>query len=90
VRWLIDLNLTLQLSWFIVLATLFPLLVGLWLDRHLHTTPVFVLFGLAAGIYASIQGVRRRLRVLETHEVYQESTDTLRTDKKEERPCGES
>jgi F0F1-type ATP synthase assembly protein I len=49
----------LQLSWVLLFSLLIPLLVGIWLDGKLDTSPLFVLLGAALGILAATVGVAR-------------------------------
>jgi F0F1-type ATP synthase assembly protein I len=42
-----------------VFSLLLPLLVGLWLDKRLGTTPLFILIGATLGILAATFGVAR-------------------------------
>jgi F0F1-type ATP synthase assembly protein I len=49
----------LQLSWVLLFSLLIPLLVGIWLDKKLDTTPLFILIGMALGILAATVGVAR-------------------------------
>lgn len=53
------LSLALSLSWTMLFSLLLPLLGGIWLDRKLHTTPLFVLIGAVVGILAATVGVAR-------------------------------
>jgi F0F1-type ATP synthase assembly protein I len=54
----------LGLGWIVVLSILIGLLGGLWLDRRVDTTPLFMILGLALGIAAAairvwmIKGIR--------------------------------
>ncbi len=47
------------LSWTILFSLLIPLLGGIWLDKKLGTTPLFVLIGAVLGILAATLGVAR-------------------------------
>jgi F0F1-type ATP synthase assembly protein I len=49
----------LQLAWIAALVLPFLLGLGLWLDRRLGTTPLFVLVGALAGILAATVGAVR-------------------------------
>ena len=53
------LNLALNLSWTMLFSLLIPLLAGIWLDKKLGTTPLFVLIGAVLGIFAATVGVAR-------------------------------
>jgi F0F1-type ATP synthase assembly protein I len=53
------LSLALNLSWTMLFSLLIPLLAGLWLDKRLGTTPLFVLIGALLGILAATVGVAR-------------------------------
>lgn len=48
-----------QLGAMVVVATLLPLFVGLWLDRQLHTAPWITLIGMLVGVASSIVVVYR-------------------------------
>lgn len=48
-----------QLSWTLLFSLLIPLLGGIWLDKQLSTTPLFILIGTALGILAATVGVAR-------------------------------
>ncbi len=48
-----------QLGAMVVVATLLPLFVGLWLDMQLHTVPWITLIGMLVGVVASIAAVYR-------------------------------
>ena len=48
-----------QLSWILLFSLLIPLLAGIWLDKKLDTTPLFILIGMALGILAATVGVAR-------------------------------
>jgi len=48
-----------QLSWVLLFSLLIPLLAGIWLDKKLDTTPLFILIGMVLGIGASTVGVVR-------------------------------
>jgi F0F1-type ATP synthase assembly protein I len=50
------------LGGFLAAAVIVPLVVGLLVDRALHTSPVFILVGLALGIGASGAGLYVRIR----------------------------
>lgn len=49
----------LNLSWTMLFSLLIPLLIGIWLDRRLGTTPLFILIGAVLGISAATIGVAR-------------------------------
>ena len=53
------LGLMMQLGWTVALAVLLPLGVGLWLDKQLSTTPLFILIGGMLGIVGATVGVVR-------------------------------
>ena len=53
------LSLALNLSWTMVFSLLIPLFAGIWLDKKLNTTPLFILIGAAVGILAATVGVAR-------------------------------
>jgi F0F1-type ATP synthase assembly protein I len=48
-----------NLSWTMLFSLLIPLLVGIWLDKQLDTTPLFILIGAVLGIFAATVGVAR-------------------------------
>ncbi len=48
-----------QLGSLIVVATLLPLALGLWLDNKFHTTPWITLLALVIGVVAAITVVYR-------------------------------
>jgi|GEM_PF-5610205 len=43
----------------LVAPVIILLLIGLWLDRTLHTTPIFIITGVIAGFLGSIVNVYR-------------------------------
>jgi F0F1-type ATP synthase assembly protein I len=49
----------LQMGWVVVISLLIPLFAGIWLDKRLGTTPLFILLGMAVGILAATLGVVR-------------------------------
>lgn len=49
--------LILQLGTTIVVATILPLLIGIWLDRRMNTAPWITLLGLGVGIIAAVTAV---------------------------------
>lgn len=49
----------LQLGWFVALAVLIPLGVGVLLDRRFETAPLFILVGALVGILLSTIGAVR-------------------------------
>ncbi len=53
------LSLALNLSWTMLFSLLIPLLAGIWLDKKLDTTPLFILVGAVLGILAATLGVAR-------------------------------
>lgn len=48
-----------NLSWTLLFSLLIPLLAGIWLDKRLETTPLFILIGAVLGILAATVGVAR-------------------------------
>ncbi len=60
--------LVLQLGTTVVVATMLPLLVGIWLDERLNTAPWITLLGIGLGIIAAVVSVYRTITSL-----YQES-----------------
>jgi F0F1-type ATP synthase assembly protein I len=58
-----------QLSWVLAFSVLVPLGLGIWLDRLLHTSPLFFFIGAVAGILAGTVGaVRISARAIESAE----------------------
>lgn len=56
----------LQLGWVVALTTLAPLGLGVALDRHLGTAPLFILIGAIIGIIAgTVSAVRITNRAIE-------------------------
>ncbi len=51
--------LIMQLGAVILVATLLPLLIGLWLDSVFHTTPWITLIALVLGVIAAMAAVYR-------------------------------
>jgi F0F1-type ATP synthase assembly protein I len=49
-------GLLIQLSWLFAFSVLVPLLLGIWLDRTLQRSPLFLLIGAATGIIAGTVG----------------------------------
>lgn len=61
-------SLVIQLTITVVVAAFLPLLLGIWLDRQLHTSPIITLFMMMLGItvgtvavYRNIAGVYKRI-----------------------------
>lgn len=52
-------NLAWTLSWTTLFSLIVPLLGGIWLDKQLGTTPLFILLGALLGILAATVGVAR-------------------------------
>ncbi|MFN2290728.1 MAG: AtpZ/AtpI family protein [Anaerolineae bacterium] len=52
-------SLAVNLGWTMLFSLLIPLLIGLWVDRKLGTTPLFTLIGAVLGILAATVGVAR-------------------------------
>jgi F0F1-type ATP synthase assembly protein I len=52
-------SLALNLGWTMLFSLLIPLLAGIWLDKKLGTTPLFILVGAVLGILAATVGVAR-------------------------------
>ena len=48
-----------QLSGVLLFSLLIPLLVGIWLDKRLDTTPLFILIGMGLGVLSATVGVAR-------------------------------
>jgi F0F1-type ATP synthase assembly protein I len=53
-------NLAWNLSWTMLFSLVIPLLAGIWLDKRLDTTPLFILIGALLGISAATIGVARQ------------------------------
>lgn len=53
------LSLALGLGWTTAFSLMIPLLAGIWLDKKLGTTPLFILIGTVLGILAATVGVAR-------------------------------
>jgi F0F1-type ATP synthase assembly protein I len=53
------LGLAMELSWTFLFSLLVPLLLGIWLDKKLNTTPLFILIGVFVGILAATLGMAR-------------------------------
>jgi F0F1-type ATP synthase assembly protein I len=53
------LSLAFNLGWTMLFSLLIPLLAGVWLDKKLGTTPLFILIGAVLGILAATVGVAR-------------------------------
>ncbi len=47
------------LGWYIATCILIGVVVGVWVDGILGTTPLFILIGLALGLLSSFYGVYR-------------------------------
>ncbi len=48
-----------NLSWTMLFSLMVPLFLGIWLDKKLNTTPLFILIGAVLGIAAATVGVAR-------------------------------
>ncbi len=53
--------LIIQLSATVVVVTILPLLIGIWLDQRLNTLPWITLVGLCVGVFAAIAAVYRTI-----------------------------
>lgn len=53
------LSMAMNLSWTMLFSLLLPLLAGLWLDKKLGTSPLFLLVGVGLGTLAATVGVAR-------------------------------
>lgn len=53
------LSLAWNMSWTMLFSLLLPLLGGIWLDKKLDTSPLFILIGATLGILAATVGVAR-------------------------------
>ncbi len=54
-------GLVVQLTILVVVATLLPLGIGIYLDRLLHTSPLLTLFTMVLGISLGTLGVAREI-----------------------------
>ncbi len=61
---LVGVGLIIQLTVFIVLAVLVPVLLGIFLDRILQTSPFITLFMTILGITLGTVGVYRRVNAI--------------------------
>lgn len=52
-------SLALNMGWTMFFSLVIPLLVGIWLDTRLGSSPLFVLVGAVLGILAATVGVAR-------------------------------
>ena len=52
-------SMAMNLAWTMLFSLLIPLLVGIWADKKLGTTPLFILVGALLGILAATVGVAR-------------------------------
>ena len=55
-RWALALRLT-GLGWYVAVCVLVGVLGGVWLDRKLGTTPLFILLGTVVGTFAAFYGI---------------------------------
>lgn len=72
-----------QLSWTLLFSLLLPLLGGIWLDRRLDTSPLFVLIGALLGILAATVGVARMV-IRMFPQMHEDSSDLLGSDEEGE------
>jgi F0F1-type ATP synthase assembly protein I len=61
---LVGVGLIIQLTIMIVVAVLAPVLLGIFLDRLLHTSPIITLFMTLVGITLGTVGVYRRVNAI--------------------------
>lgn len=54
----------LGLGWVVVFAIVLPLFGGLWLDRRLHTTPLFTLVGVAVGLASAARAIYKMMKAI--------------------------
>ena len=47
------------LGWYVAVCLVLGIVGGVWLDRELHVTPLFLLLGLALGLGAAFYGLWR-------------------------------
>ena len=78
------LSLALNLSWTMLFSLLLPLLAGIWLDKRLETSPLFVLIGAVLGILAATLGVARMTIRTFSQAVGPDSEHQAEADDKEE------
>ncbi len=50
-------------GWAVVVAIVLPLIGGVWLDRRLHTTPLFTLLGVAVGLAAAARTIYQMVKL---------------------------
>jgi F0F1-type ATP synthase assembly protein I len=50
-------SLVIQLGARVVVATLLPLIIGIWLDNQLHTIPWITLIAMVVGIVSAVASV---------------------------------
>ncbi len=50
-------SVVIHLGTIVVVATLLPLIVGIWLDNQLHTIPWITLIAMVVGVLGAIAGV---------------------------------
>lgn len=50
------------LGWYVALCLVVGTLGGVWLDRHLRLSPLFLLLGLAVGSIVAFIGIYRMLQ----------------------------
>lgn len=49
-------------GWFVALTIVLGAVVGIWLDKKFHTTPILALVGVTLGLALAMYGVWRMLR----------------------------
>lgn len=71
----------LQLGWVVAFSLLIPLGIGLWLDKRLGTTPLFIIVGMVVGILAATVGtVRIAFRMMDRLSQERKSQRDVRQD----------
>lgn len=50
-------SLALNMGWTMLFSLVIPLLIGVWLDKRLDSSPLFVLLGAILGVLAATVGV---------------------------------
>ncbi|MGQ9586459.1 MAG: AtpZ/AtpI family protein [Anaerolineae bacterium] len=71
----------LQLGWVVAFSLLIPLGIGLWLDKRLGTTPLFIIVGMVVGILAATVGtVRIAFRMMDKLSQERKSQRDVRQD----------
>lgn len=73
-----------QLGWVVALSLLIPLGIGLWLDRRMGTTPLFIIVGMLVGVLSATVGTARiALRMMRDIEARQQGQNQPREGERE-------